>query len=348
MDKVERVEVPLSDELACDINACENALALELDPTVPPLPVKLTKAYAEHHDPYDTTATFVARAPDGAVAGTAWISAATKENRHIAFMRMGVSAAHRRRGVATKLLAAYVGFAQEHERTTLLLGADLLHPAAEAFASSLGATVGMCAHVNQLLLADLPDGLVQHWIDSAHSATGAVHDYELQWVPDSDRPEEWLADLARVTDVLQNDAPMENIALEERRTTPEQLRAFTARTRAFDREWWTLVARHRTTGEPVGYTEMFFPKEDPSLASQGATAVSSAHRGRALGRWLKATTLERVLRERPAVTRIRTFNADSNDPMLAINFAMGFTPLYPARRWMIERADAETWLEKRT
>jgi hypothetical protein len=34
--------------------------------------------------------------------------------------------------------------------------------------------------------------------------------------------------------------------------------------------------------------------------------------------------------------------------MLAINFAMGFKNLYAAARWMIERADAETWLEKRT
>jgi len=140
---------------------------------------------------------------------------------------------------------------------------------------------------------------------------------------------------------------MEDIPIEERHTTPDQLRAHCERARAFGREWWTLIARHRVTGEPVGYTEMFFPSEDRSLGSQGATAVGGAHRGHALGRWLKAAMLERVMRERPDITRIRTFNADSNDPMLAINFAMGFKGLHPACRWMIDRTDAETWLEKR-
>jgi GNAT superfamily N-acetyltransferase len=348
MYTIERIEPSLTDEVACDINAFENGLAAELDPAVPPLPVSATKAYAKHWDPSDIEDAYAVRAADGTVVGTAWMSAPRDDNLHVSFTRLGVASAHRRQGVATKLFGAFVGFAAEHDRTTLLLGADIHHPAADGFAASLGATTAMRAHVNQLLLADVPDGLVEHWIASANSATGAVHDYELQWVPDSECPDEWLADLAVVTDVLQNDAPMDDIPIGERHTTPEQLRAHAERTRAFGRDWWTLIARHRATGEPVGYTEMFFPQENPKLGSQGATAVSAKHRGYALGRWLKATMLQRLLEEKPDITTIRTFNADSNDPMLAINFAMGFKNLYAAARWMIERADAETWLEKRT
>ena len=81
---------------------------------------------------------------------------------------------------------------------------------------------------------------------------------------------------------------------------------------------------------------------------QGATAVHKDHRGHAIGRWLKATTLQRVRAERPSTKYIRTFNADSNDPMLTINNAMGFKPFLAACRWVIDRADAETWLEKRS
>jgi mycothiol synthase len=338
----------LTDEIACDVNAFENGLRSELDPGLPPVPVSFTKAYAQHWDPTDVDAAVLARAEDGTVAGTAWMSASLSDNRHLCFSRLGVAAAHRRRGVATKLFEAFVGFAQEHERTTLVLGADLYHPSADGFAASLGATVAMRAHVNQLLLTDLPEGLVDHWIATAHSATGAVHDYELVWMPDSDCPEEWIADLCVVSDVLMNDAPMDDLPIEDRHTTPEQVRAFVAREHALGRDWWTLIARHRTTGEPVGYTEMFFPSENPKLGSQGATAVSAKHRGFALGRWLKATMLKRLMEDKPDITTVRTFNADSNDPMLAINFAMGFKNLHAAARWMIERADAETWLEKRT
>ncbi len=348
MYEVHRLETPLSDEVACDVNAFENSLAAALDPEMAPLPVALTKAYAALHDPHDVVDAYAVRASDGAVAGVAWMSAPTKDNLRLCFTRMGVAEAHRRKGAGTKLLAAYVEFATTHDRTTLLLGADILHSGGEAFAASLGATLALRAHVNRLVIADVPDGLVDHWIATAHSATGAVHDYELQWVPDSDRPDEWLADLAVVSDVLMNDAPMEDIPLDERRTTPEQLRAHSERTRAFGRDWWTLVARHRATGEPVGYTEMYFPNENPKLASQGATAVSAAHRGYALGRWLKAAMLQRLIAERPDITNIRTFNADSNDPMLAINNAMGFRPLHAAARWMIQRDDAQTWLEKQS
>ncbi len=151
-----------------------------------------------------------------------------------------------------------------------------------------------------------------------------------------------------VNDVLINDAPMEDMPIGERHTSREQIVAHGERARAFGREWWTLIARHRATGEPVGYTEMFLPAEAPTIGSQGATAVHEKHRGHALGRWLKAAMLERVQSERPEITTIRTFNADSNDPMLAINYAMGFKPLYAACRWAMERTDAETWLEKRT
>ncbi len=341
MYTTERLEVPLSDEVACDINAFENALAAELDPETPPLPVALTKAYAIHHSPGHVAEAHAVRAEDGRVVGVAWMEAPTTDNLHLCFSRLGVAKNRRRQGVATKLLAAYVEFARQHGRTTLLLGADVFQDDAEAFAASLGAEVGMRAHVNRLQLSEMPDGLLEDWLDNPTT------EYQLEWVPDSDRPDDWLDDLCAVEDVLANDAPMENIPIEERRTTHDQMRAKTERTRAFGREWWTLVARHKESGEPVGYTEMFFHPEDPTLGSQGATAVGAKHRGHALGRLLKATMLERVMRERPDIDHLRTFNADSNDPMLAINHAMGFTPHLAAARWMIDRAAAESWLEKR-
>ena len=342
MYTIERLEPVLSDEVACDVNAFENGLAAELDPGQPPLPVALTKAYAKHWDPTEVDDAYVARAEDGTVVGTAWMSAPIHDNPHLTFTRLGVAADHRCKGVATQLFARFVAFAAANDRTSLTLGADLYHPAADHFAAALGAPVAMRAHVNQLLLSDLPDGLIDEWIG------GASPDYELCWVPDNDYPEEWIADLCIVTDVLMNDAPMDDVPVGERRTRPDQVRAIAKRTRAFGRDWWTLIARHKATGEAVGYTQMFYPHENPVMASQGATAVGGAHRGHALGRWLKAAMLERMMRERPDVTYVRTFNADSNDPMLAINFAMGFKNLLEARRWVIDLADAEKWLETRT
>ena len=96
--------------------------------------------------------------------------------------------------------------------------------------------------------------------------------------------------------------------------------------------WSTTVARHIGSGAIAGYTELAYSGDEPSLAYQGDTAVDAAHRERGLGRWLKATLLLRTLAERPAVAVIDTYNAGSNDAMIAINRDLGFQVILRTER----------------
>jgi hypothetical protein len=59
---------------------------------------------------------------------------------------------------------------------------------------------------------------------------------------------------------------------------------------------------------------------------------------------VKGRHAQKVLRERPQVTFIRTGNADSNAPMLAINHDLGFKPYFSWADWQIETEQLKRYL----
>ncbi len=88
-------------------------------------------------------------------------------------------------------------------------------------------------------------------------------------------------------------------------------------------------------GTVAGLTEIVTDPRSPRRAEQEDTIVVPAHRGHALGLWMKADMIDRLRAEHPETVEISTWNAASNDYMLAINRALGF-------------ALQTTWLDVRT
>ena len=89
----------------------------------------------------------------------------------------------------------------------------------------------------------------------------------------------------------------------------------------------------------MGGTEVTFESWDATVALQQNTAIGEAHRGRGLAKWVKASMLDRIRRERPEVERLRTSNAFSNAPMLAINNLLGFKIIEARTEWQGQTAD---------
>jgi len=83
---------------------------------------------------------------------------------------------------------------------------------------------------------------------------------------------------------------------------------------------------------------------NPEMINQGNTGVAIDHRNRGLGRWLKAALIKHVLSEMPKVTKIRSENDVTNEPMLNINNQMGFKPIYSESYWMITTLDVNKYL----
>jgi mycothiol synthase len=108
---------------------------------------------------------------------------------------------------------------------------------------------------------------------------------------------------------------------------------------------WTALTRD-STGACVGGTEVTFEPGDPTIVSQQNTGIDPAHRGIGLAKWAKAAMLERIREERPDAQRIRTDNAFSNAPMLAINDLLGFKAIRVRTEWQTNLDDARLSLSR--
>ena len=121
-----------------------------------------------------------------------------------------------------------------------------------------------------------------------------------------------------------NDAPTDDLDIEDEVFSADRMRAYeTAQLNRGDQMFRTFV-RHRESGELAGHSVVLVEGERPHLGHQHDTTVVSNHRGHRLGMLLK-TDMNLWLREvQPQLTEISTWNAESNDHMIAVNEAIGY------------------------
>ncbi len=325
------------------VHAFTNRMRAEYWPHDPPKPFKDTVGRWRALPEFVERAAWAARHTHdiiGMAIADVW---RTEDNQHLADVEVEVLPAWRNQGLGTELLSLAVDVAERKNRRLMIGGTDTNIPAGEAFANRLGARLGIEARTNELHLNDLDPALLRAWIEKGQTK---ARDYALGlW--EGPYPEDRIAAIAKLHEVM-NTAPKDDLELEDMTRTPEQLRQIEASMRARDVERWTLYAEHQPTGAFAGYTEVFWSPHEPTILYQGDTGVFPEHRGHGLGRWLKAAMMEKVLAERPRVERVRTGNAASNGPMLAINYDMGFRHTKTWTIWQVETKTVREYLNRRS
>jgi mycothiol synthase len=120
------------------------------------------------------------------------------------------------------------------------------------------------------------------------------------------------------------DAPVGEQTVPLRRWTPELTRE--AEQDFLDRgaEQRVVVAVHEASGSVAGMTELELHGERPRKAFQRDTSVVPAHRGRGLGRCMKAHMIRWVRSERPVLEEIATGTAAANVHMARVNHSIGY------------------------
>ena len=227
-------------------------------------------------------------------------------------VEISVPPAHRRRGIGTALAAAVREALAGH---AAIIQAETYSEAGVAFARSQGMRLG---NQERRLLLDLPPG-------SAARTAAASADDEIEvrtWRGAC--PQELIEDWARLSTQMEADVPMGDLTRPASRSDVEEIRRTEQRMEA---QGWILVRALAYDAEAaVGYTEMLVSRHDPEIITQDDTLVDRAHRGRGIGRALRAANLENLAGV-PESTRarwIQTYTALDNAPMLALNRVFGF------------------------
>lgn len=266
---------------------------------------------------------------DGSVVGALEVMMPLHDNHRMAMLWLSVQASARGQGIGSALLDRAERVAADNGRTTLLAETEWAHGGSderEGWAKSRGYAIAQTTlRSRQPLPAD------REALTAILEGPGA-EDYVVETIVD-DLPAPWFEDLALLRTRMSTDAPLGDLQTEEEAWDVERVRAQHESMRNGGRRVLVSVARHVPTGRLVGYTDVHVPTGDGTLAYQQDTLVLREHRGHALGARLKAATALRLMDELPAVASVRTWNADDNAHMLAVNRQLGYAVDGYSREW---------------
>lgn len=269
----------------------------------------------------------LARDAAGRVIGLLEVSTSRWDNHHAAHLDVTVDPSARRRGLGRHLFETGLDRARSQGRT-LITAAGWEDTPAVAFAKAMGLDRASAA------VRRAQDLWTLDWarLDELDAAAAARHAY-YEIVPiDYPTPEGLLPAISELTAAI-NDAPVDDLDIEDEVFTPERLLGFEQAQMARDRRMYRLVARHRPSGDLAGHTVVTVEVQQPWHARQQDTSVRREHRGHRLGLALKIAMLRRLAAEEPQVRVLETFNAASNAHMIGVNEALGYRPVGRIVEW---------------
>lgn len=264
---------------------------------------------------------------DDAVAGWYRLELPSRENQGQANLDLMVHPAERQRGTGRALLRHAAGRAAENGRSVLNGGARDGSPG-EALARSAGAKPGL-ADIQRVLGLGLLDRAKRARLRGPAERSAAGYSL-MSWA--GPVPEEFTAPVAVIYNAM-SDAPRDaGVAAEEWDARRVRELLWDLRP-GYGMHDYTVAARHDDTGELVALTEVVVDPADPGWGRQLLTVVTREHRGHRLGLLLKVAMMDLLATTEPQLERILTWNAASNQHMIAVNDALGYVPYGAPVTW---------------
>jgi mycothiol synthase len=272
----------------------------------------------------------------GRLAASLVVNRSTQDNLNIREVAIEVHPDHRRRGLGKKLLATAIEQCGAGQGLILEGWTMSRVPSGAAFAERMGAKPGLRTRNSQLDLRTIDRALIQTWAEIEPPG------YRIEFIA-GETPEHLMDNVVTAIRAI-NSMPREDLQMEDWKITPETVREWDRMSRARGQEHRMAVVIEESTGASAAFTELFFDPRVQSVLHQGGTATIPEHRGKGIGKWIKARLAQRALDELPEARYIRTDNAGTNAAMLAINVAMGFKPVWESVIWQIPLEDARRFV----
>ena len=254
--------------------------------------------------------------------GGAWAGLPQRENLQRMELNICVPPEQRRKGIGTALLTALIEFAQQNGRNNLVGGVHIPVGVTDwpgvAFFTQHGFTHGITEVRRRQLLPVPTDRLDALAAKAKERST----DYKIvSW--EGPCPNEYAEQYAHLKALLDTEAPSGEIEFDVAEWDVERLREDEANLERQGRTLYATIAI-APDGTVAAHTQAVVTKHDPSRGSQWDTLVLTEHRGHRLGLALKVANLRALQAAHPEVTRIDTWNAEENGPMVAVNEELGY------------------------
>ncbi len=256
------------------------------------------------------------------MVGQTWVVGSTIDNLHLAHLWAWVPPRFGRRGHGTALVEVAEEHLRELGRRTAVTQTWIGDGSGgyRAFAERLGYSLAQTqVERRQRLPMDEPT-LARLEAEAARHSEG----YTLRTVV-GPIPDDLVPGFLTLYNLMNVEMPTGDIDLEEGRRTPEVQAQQEDELRDQGRTRLTVLA-YAPDGQAVAYSNVVTgaPDSDDPGIDQWATIVRPDHRGHRLGLAVKCALTRAIQEHFPEAEYVRTQNAETNAPMVAINEAMGF------------------------
>lgn len=266
---------------------------------------------------------------DGAVVGVAAAGLPLLDNVTVADVGVAVVPEARRQGIGIALLADLLRESRAADRSRAIAWLQWSYDGGRAGSASPGMQFAAATgfQVSQLEIQRVLDLPVPIDVLDALERQAATHHagYTFRtWTGAA--PQDVLAGYGRLVGAVETEAPTGEHVPEVEVWDETRIRDQEAELDQQGRTRITTLAIG-PDGEPVGYTDLVHAATDGGRVYQWGTLVDREHRGHRLGTALKVRTARAMQDAFPDAPYVRTWNAESNTPMIAVNEAMGFRPV---------------------